>query len=182
MKSTSARLLASAGAFALIAAGCGTSTDGDDDPGSGDEVGGGETNALAEELRSWDACEVADNLQRIWDYMQIEAVQGSDPLTSTEWGAGMDGEALSCNGLVTVSSWTRLDGSNRVNDGELWLSIIPWESEEQAGESYAERTGEDIEMLFQQDSSLEESAQIELGSEWDEGVLFVLKSESGHLL
>lgn len=177
MKSASVRLLASAGVIALIAAGCGTSANGDGDSSSGNEA-----NALAEEMRSWDACEVADNLQPIWDYMQIEAVQGSDAFNSAAWGTGMDGEALACNGLITVSSWTRLDGTNRVNDGELWLSIIPWENEAQAEESYEERTGEDIERLFHQNSSLEEIAQSDLGSEWDEGVLLVLKDESRHLL
>src|SRR5699024_1147985 len=86
MKSASVRLLASAGVIALIAAGCGTSANGDGDSSSGNEA-----NALAEEMRSWDACEVADNLQPIWDYMQIEAVQGSDAFNSAAWGTGMDG-------------------------------------------------------------------------------------------
>lgn len=178
MKLASARLVALGGAVAMFAAGCGAmgGNDDGDDPTSGES----EANPLAEEMRAWPGgCDVLDNLQPIVDYMQIEEIDGGS-LNNNAWGEGMDGEALTCNGLVTVSTWERIDGSVNENDGELWGGIVPWENEDQAKESYVDRTQDDVEDLQSQDSSLEVVNTIELGSEWDEGQLIAMQNERGN--
>lgn len=178
MKLANARLIALGGAVALFASGCNAISGGDDGEGSD----GGETNPLAEEMRSWPGgCEVLDNLQPLVDYMQIEEIGGGS-LNNNAWGEGMDGESTTCNGLVTVSSFELPDGSTRTNDGELWGGITPWENDDQAKESYTERTVEDIEILKEQNSTLEVTNEIALGSEWDEGVLLVTQDETGNYL
>jgi len=178
MKAWRKFMIAAVGTTALLASAC--SQDGGDSD-SPEEPGGG--SAVAEEMRSWDACEVLDNLQPVWDYMQIEAVQGGeDSLASTPWGSGMDKQAATCNGLVTVSTFTMSSGTEMVNDGELWGSIIPWDTEAEAEESYVERTVDDQEAQDNQSSTWEELDRIDLGSDWDEGVLIVAKDEQSHSL
>ena len=94
----------------------------------------------------------------------------------------MDGEALTCNGLVNIKIWEQLDGSPSPQGGELWGGIVPWEDEAQARESYIERTVDDVELSRQQNSTLEEVARVDLGPEWDEGVLLVMEDEQYHYL
>lgn len=174
MKLANARLIAFGGAVAMLASGCSALSSGD----SGDNAESSETNPLAEEMRAWPGgCEVLDDLQPIVDYMHIEEIDGG-ALNNNAWGQGMDGEALSCNGLVTVKTFELPNGSTTENDGELWGAVVPWENEEQAKENYTQRTGADIEGLQEQNSSLEIIEEIPVGSEWDEGKLLVMDSEA----
>lgn len=175
MKFANGRLAALGGAVLLLAAGC-NALSGDD--AGGDGTDGGSTDPLAEEMRAWPGgCEVLDNLQPIVDYMQIQEIDGGS-LNNNAWGEGMDGEALTCNGLVTVKTFELPNGSTNERDGELWGGIVPWENEDQAKDSYTERTVDDIEGLQEQDSSLQVIEEIPLGSEWDEGKLIVMDRET----
>jgi hypothetical protein len=176
MKAWRKLMIAAVGSTALLAGACSEAGGNADSP---EESGG---NAVAEEMRSWDACEVLENLQPVRDYMQIEAVQGGEELTSSPWGSGMDQQALTCSGLVTVSSFTMASGTEMTTDGELSGGIIPWDTEAEAEESYVERTVDDQEAQAGQSSTWEELERIELGSDWDEGVLIVAKDEQSHSL
>ncbi|RRR99457.1 hypothetical protein [Glycomyces terrestris] len=174
MKFANGRLVALGGAVLLLASGCNALSGGDS---SGDGTDGGTTDPLAEEMRSWPGgCDVLDNLQPIVDYMQIQEIDGG-ALNNNAWGEGMDGEALTCNGLVTVKSFELADGTISENDGELWGGIVPWENEDQAKASYTQRTVDDIEGLKEQDSTLQVIEEIPLGDEWDEGKLIVMDRE-----
>lgn len=168
--------IAAVGITALLASAC-SEDGGDADPT--EESGG---SAVAEEMRTWDACEVLDNLQPIFDYMQIEGVRGGDSLSSSPWGSGMDQQATTCNGLVTVNTFPLSDGATSSNEGELWVSIIPWDTEDGAKASYIERSVDDQEGLHEQSSTLEELDRIDLGSEWDEGVLIVTQDDQSNNL
>ncbi|WP_199034234.1 hypothetical protein [Glycomyces salinus] len=182
MRSATIRLIASSGILAVLAAGCGDG-DGEGEDGDNGENGSGDTsNPVTEEMRSWDGCEVLDDLQPIMDYMQIEAIQGDEGFNSSRYGEGLDQQAATCSGQVTVSSWEYSDGTPRVNDGELWVSIIPWDTEEEAQASYQARSVDDVEAQLGQSSTLQETDRVELGSEWDEGVLLVLEDEQARFL
>ena len=180
MKSVSLRLIASGGVVAVLAASC--SGGSSDDGGDGDNGSGDSANPVAEEMRSWDGCEVLDDLRPIMDYMQIEAIQGSETFNSTSYGQGMDQQAATCSGLVTVLTWEMIDGDPRPNSGELWVGVVPWDTEEEAQANYEERSVDDIESQKGQNSTLEETDRIDLGSEWDEGVLVAMEDEQEHNL
>jgi hypothetical protein len=177
MKAWRKLMIAAVGSTALLAGACSQGQDGGDSDSSEESAG----SAVAEQMRSWDACEVLDGLQPVRDYMQIAAVEDGE-LASNPYGSGMDQQALTCNGLVTVSTFTMATGTEMTNDGELWGGIIPWDTEAEAEESYVERTVDDQEAQAEQSSTWEELDRVDLGSEWDEGVLIVAKDEQSHSL
>lgn len=134
-------VLAFAASSTLIAlSGCGMlgGSEGED----GDS--GTEASPVGDEIRSWDPCEVLDNNQPIVDFMQIQAIDAPDgKFTSSPYGDGLDAQALTCLGLVDVSTYELIDGTENVNEGEVSVGIIPWDTEEDAQLSYEERTGPD---------------------------------------
>jgi hypothetical protein len=163
-----------AGLAVAAVAGCGAITGGSDDSA--------EASPVSTEIKSWDPCEVLDDLQPIVDFMQIEEINSADgQLTSAMYGKGLDGQALTCFGLVIVSTFETYDGLESLNEGEISVGIIPWNTVEDAELSYAERTGPDQERRANLSEYFEFTGEEELASpEWDEGKLFVAQDNQSH--
>jgi hypothetical protein len=166
-----------AGLAVLALTGCNAIT-GD----SSDDGDSAEASPVSAEIKSWDPCEVLGDLQPIVDFMQIEEINSADgQLTSAMYGEGLDGQALTCFGLVIVSTFETYGGTETPNEGELSVGIIPWDTVEDAELSYEERTGPDQERRTEQSDSFEFTGEEELtSSEWDEGKLFVAQDSQSH--
>jgi hypothetical protein len=165
-----------AGLAVLALAGCGalTGDSGDDDSA--------EASPVSAEIKSWDPCEVLDDLQPIVDFMHIEEINSADgQLTSAMYGEGLDGQALTCFGLVIASTFETVYDETKLNEGEISVGIIPWDTVEDAELSYEERTGPDQERRADQSEYFEFTGEEELtSSEWDEGKLFVAQDNQSH--
>ena len=176
MKSARGRLLTLGSAAVLLVSGCSIL-----DQGGGEESGGTDiSSGLIGEMRTWGGgCELLDDLSPIVEYMQIEDASG---LAGNGYGQGMDQQSLSCNGLVVLRTVESLSGDAIESDGELWGAVVPWNTVEEAEESYVDRTVEDVALLQDQSSSLQVMEEIPLGPEWDEGVLYAMEAELSHAL
>jgi hypothetical protein len=166
MKRTILKTFAATGAAAMILSGC--SLFDRDSETSGDTSGedSGSDNAVYNEMASWDACEVLDNLQPITDYMDIQGygsstATGGEPGNS-EIGNTFDPEAIGCNGLIYLGSYEGLP-----MNGEIQVKLVPAESEEQATTAYEDRvSAAEAESAQGTDAKSEE-----VGDPWDQGTL-----------
>ncbi|HEU5127811.1 MAG TPA: hypothetical protein VFU12_07475 [Glycomyces sp.] len=149
---------------------------------SSDDGDSADASPVSAEIKSWDPCEALGDLQPIVDFMQIEEINSADgQLTSAMYGEGLDGQALTCFGLVIVSTFEEYDGYEAMNEGEISVGIIPWDTVEDAELSYEERTGPDQERRADQSEYFEFTGEEELASsEWDEGKLFVAQDNHSH--
>ena len=144
---------ATAGLAVLALAGCNVLGDDSSDDGMGSDS---KASPVADEMRSWEPCEVLEGLQPIIDFMGIVEVDSSDgELAGAMHGDGMDGEALTCFGLVVVSEYETIYDETKSNGGEISVGIIPWDTEEEAELSYEERTGPDQERRTDQGENFE---------------------------
>jgi site-specific DNA-cytosine methylase len=126
-------------------------------------------------MRSWDACEVLGDLGPLHDFMEILEVRSADgDYASSPLGSGTDAQALTCQGLVNVSEYYKeVQDEYEVNQGEIRVGIVPWDSVEEAEASYIDRSVTDHERWLSEGQ--EEILRIELGGEWDEGVVLGLR-------
>ncbi|WP_026923451.1 hypothetical protein [Glycomyces arizonensis] len=162
----------------LALTGCSALT-GESSDGGGDAAEGSPVSA---EIKSWDPCEVLDNLQPIVDFMHIAEINSSDgQLTSAMYGEGLDAQALTCFGMVIASKFETIYDETKFNEGEISVGIIPWDTVEDAELSYEERTGPDQERRAEGGAGFEFTGEEELtSSEWDEGKLFVAQDDQSH--
>jgi len=138
MKRTIFKTLAATGAAALLLSGCSLFQRGEDTGGDSNGEDGGSDNAVYNEMASWNACEVLDNLQPITEEMGIQGygsstATGGEPGNS-EIGNTLDPESIGCNGLIYLGSWEGLG-----MDGEIKVKIVPTESEDAATTAYEDR-------------------------------------------
>lgn len=156
------------GVAALLLAGC-SAGEGDNAGENGDGSNG--SDPVATEMRSWDPCEVLENLQPIVDYMGItEFTATADPTVPDSAGFGeatLDPDALVCGAGIELAEI----GPNMSGSGLLRVSIVPLDNEEQATESYASRAPNAVGPV--------ELANEAFGDPWDEGILLATSEESG---
>jgi len=137
MERTLFKTAAATGAAVLLLSGCSLFQRGEDTAGDGNGENGSD-NAVYNEMASWNACEVLNNLQPITEYMGIQGY-GSSSATSgepgnSELGNTWDPDAIGCNGLFNLGSYEGLPMG-----GEIQVKIVPTESEEAAKAAYDER-------------------------------------------
>lgn len=164
MKLAIAKTVTAAAALLLALTAC------SEDAGSNGGTGDGGEDPVFAAMKTWDACEVLDNLQPITDYMGIEGYgsltsAGGDPVTR-EYDTTWYPDAIGCGNLIYLGSQ---DGIG-VN-GEIKVNILPAEDENQASAFYAERTSLGKDRLSDDDTSL--LAESAIGDPWDEGVEYV---------
>lgn len=161
------KVAASAGAAALLLTGC----SGTEDPsGSGDTSAPKKGTGLVAVMEDWKGCWALDDLQPLQDYLGVESI-GADGLINAAMGEGLDGEALTCSGSLKLATATIGDDDLSVTDtgqATVQMGVVPWESEEIAAESYAER----LQTLEenQASSGIEHNNETigELGGTWSE--------------
>jgi len=169
MKRTLFKTFAATGAAALLLSGCSLFQRGEDTAGDGNGDGDGSDNAVYNEMTSWDACEVLNNLQPITDYMGIEGYgsstsTGGEPSTA-EIGNTWDPDSIGCNDLISISAADEY--ASTMGGGEIKVKIIPTESEDQATAAYEDRVGAaEAESAKGTDGTSEE-----FGDPWDQGTL-----------
>jgi hypothetical protein len=164
MKRTIFKTLAATGAAALLLSGCSLFQRGEDTGSGSNGEDGGSDNAVYNEMASWNACEVLDNLQPITEKMGIQgygssSATGGEPGNS-EIGNTFDPEAIGCNGLIYLGS---LDGVPM--NGEIEVKIVPTENEEQATTAFEDR-------VSQAESDAAQWTDVkttEFGDPWDQG-------------
>lgn len=166
MKRTILKTFAATGAAAMILSGC--SLFDRDSETSGDTNGddGGSDNAVYNEMASWDACEVLDNIQPITDKMDI---QGFGSSTSTggepgnqEIGNTWDPDSIGCGDLIYLGD---LDGFGM--SGEIKVKIVPTENEEHATASYEDR----VSVAESESATGTDTKSEGFGDPWDEGTI-----------
>lgn len=166
MKRTLFKTVAATGAAVLLLSGCSLFQRGEDTGGDSTGEDGGSNNAVYNEMASWNACEVLENLQPITDYMGIQgygssSAAGGEPGNS-EIGNTWDPEAIGCNGLIYLGS---LEGMGM--DGEIQVKIVPTEDEEQAATTYADR----VSQAEGESAEWPDAKSEEFGDPWDEGTM-----------
>lgn len=162
------KAMAGIGLAALLLAGC--SPDGGDDSGNGDGNGSEGGDPVATEMRSWEPCEVLDNLQPFVDFMGITEFTTSPgefiPDSAGYGEASLDPDAIICGANIALPDIT--EGTS--GRGVLTVKIAPFDNEEQATESYNGRLREPVGDV--------ETAREDLGDPWDEGVLVASTAET----
>ncbi|WP_205326014.1 hypothetical protein [Glycomyces sp. YM15] len=161
------KAMAGLGMTALLLAGC--SPDGDNGDGNGNGPEGGDP--VATEMRSWEPCEVLDNLQPFIDFMGITEFSTSPgeyiPDSAGYGEASLDPDAIICGANIVLPDVT--EGTS--GRGVLTVKIVPLDNEEQAIESYNGRAPNAVGPV--------ENIRSEIGDPWDEGVLLSTVEESG---
>lgn len=162
------KVAASAGAAALLLTGC----SGTEDPsGSGGTSVPGKGTGLVAVMEDWKGCWALDDLQPLQDYLGVESI-GADGLIDAAMGEGLDGEALTCSGSLNLATVTIGDEDLSVEHtghATVQMGVVPWESEEIAAESYAERLQwyEDAKVTgWGSNQTVDNSGT--LGGDWDE--------------
>lgn len=156
-----AKTCTAAAAAALLLAAC-NSADGSSSSDDSSEAAGGDP--VYTEMASWNACEVLDNLQPITEEMGIVGwgasdAEGGEPGNS-EIGNTFDPESIGCNGLINLG-----DYEGYTMSGEIQVSIVPTESEEDAAAAYTARSS-----AAEADSGEgQDAASEEFGDPWDQG-------------
>ncbi|WP_133884111.1 hypothetical protein [Glycomyces sp. NRRL B-16210] len=163
------KAMAGAGATVLLLSAC--SGDGSESNGTDGDSGGGDP--VASEMRSWEPCQILGDLQPIVDFMGIKeftaTVSGTDAPDSAGWGEStLDPEALVCGAGIDLGP---ID--NMPANGTLSVKIVPLEDEAQAEESYG------LRVAASEGQGDVETARIDIGDPWDEGVLISSAKESG---
>jgi len=166
MKRTILKTFAATGAAALLLSGCSLLDRGSETSGDTSGENGGSDNAVYNEMASWNACEVLDNLQPITEEMGIQgygssSAAGGEPGNS-EIGNTFDPDSIGCNGLIYLGSWEGLG-----MDGEIKVKIVPTESEEGAATAYEERVSAAQSTSAQWSDVVSE----EIGEPWNSGTL-----------
>ncbi|MDN3239911.1 hypothetical protein [Glycomyces tritici] len=161
MRLAVAKTATAAAALLLALAACSEDAGGNND-GTGD---GGEDPVFAA-MKTWDACEVLDNLQPITEFMGIEGYgsltsAGGAPATR-EYDTTWSPDAIGCGNLIYLGSYEGLG-----MDGEIKVSIIPAEDEDQASTAYADRAG----AAESNAAGGQDTTSSEIGDPWDEGVM-----------
>lgn len=164
MKRTLPKALAAAGAAAFLLSGCNMVSGSDSTDNATDDAG--DSTPVYEEIASWNACEILDNLQPITDYMGIKGYgsstsEGGSPGNS-ELGNTFDPDAMGCNGLIYLGEF---EGSGL--NGEIQVKIVPTNSEEDAVAAYEER----VASAESESASGADALSDEFGDPWDQGAM-----------
>ncbi|MEV3934746.1 hypothetical protein AB0K52_02010 [Glycomyces sp. NPDC049804] len=159
---------ASTGAAALLLTGCSGAEDPSGTDSSSAPIEGSGTVAVMDD---WKGCWALDNLQPLQDYLGAEGIDG-DGLIDAAMGEGMDGEALTCSGTLSLATATIGDDDLSVSEtgtATVQMGVVPWESEEIASENFAERLQryEDSKSTDWGTSHVVDTTG-ELAGEWDE--------------
>ncbi|MDA1361540.1 hypothetical protein O1R50_18070 [Glycomyces luteolus] len=161
MKFAAAKTATAAAALLLALAAC--SEDAGSNGGNGD---GGEDPVFAA-MKTWDACEVLDNLQPITDFMGIEGwgsstAAGGEPQTR-EYDSTWYPDSIGCGNLIYLgeNDWTGAGG-------ELGVAIAPAESEDAASTLFEERTA-NANAAGSGGTDFQETS---ISGPWDEGFLY----------
>lgn len=145
-----------------------------EDAGSNGGTGDGGEDPVFAAMKTWDACEVLNNLQPITEFMGIEGYgsttsAGGEPATrayDTTWYP----DAIGCGHLINLG-----DNSGTVGGGELAVSIVPAESEDAAASLFAERSAA-AEAAMADDT---DPGTTEIGDPWVEGALYASTGTAG---
>lgn len=162
MKNSITKTLTAAAAAALLLAGCSEGGDTGDDA----TEEGGENTAVYNEIASWNACEILNNLQPITDEMGIlgygsSTAEGGEPGNS-ELGNTFDPDAIGCGGLFYLGENEGLGG-----EGEIRVKIIPTDTDEDATAAFEER----LSAAESDAAANEDAATTEFSDSWDQGAL-----------
>lgn len=155
-------------ALAILSGACVQKGDGGGDGNSHKEI-----DLVVTDMRSWDACEVLDDLQPFADFLGVEeftaTVSGGNRPDSTAWGkSSRDPDGVVCGAGIDLGS---IGGMPAV--GGLLVSIVPAESEQQAQDFYDERAS------WIDGNGVLELARKDIGDPWELGILLAKSAESG---
>lgn len=93
-------------------------------------------------MAEWDGCTALQDIQPVVDYMGIVG-WGSLGLVTAGIPGGLDGEAFNCGGHAELPSYhlsnSVVERKELPGSGWIDVGVIPWDSDEEATESFAER-------------------------------------------
>jgi hypothetical protein len=117
-------------------------------------------------MKTWDACEVLDNLQPLTEYMGIEGwgsttASGGEPQTR-EYDSTWYPDSIGCGNLISLG-----ESAGSASGGEVGVGIAPAEGEDQAAAAYAER----VSSAESTGATGQNLSRTDIGGPWDEGVL-----------
>lgn len=176
--------LAVAGAAGLLLAGCGgggdTPPSGSTDGGGDGSTGGTTAGSSLSVMEDWEGCEAFDDLQPIQDYMAVSDL-GSSGLVTSKIGAGVDGEAFTCEAMANIAPF---EDAGREFPGNATITVggVPWNSEDEATESFQSRVTQLSDSLENDGSGRTNLVKGELEGDWDESFLYTGEDSTYHYI
>jgi hypothetical protein len=128
------------------------------------------------EMRTWQGCDVAEDLQPIADFMGIKewTSTGQGKPDSVKPGeANMDPDAMICGAGIVLDDI----GEDLSGRGMLHVKVVPTPSEQLATTSYDARAKNTTD--FHTKDKNVEVAKIEFDQPWDAGILYAAEEETG---
>jgi hypothetical protein len=165
--------LALAGAAGLLLAGCGggdTPPSGSTDGGGDGSTGGTTAGSSFSVMEDWEGCEAFDDLQPIQDYMGVVGL-GSSGLVTSKIGAGLDGEAFTCEAMADLAPY---EDAGREYPGNATITVggVPWNSEDEATENFQSRVTQLKDSIETDGTERTNVQEGELEGDWDESYLY----------
>lgn len=170
VKMTTAKAVAGISAAAALVAGCAAEAD-------GQAGGSGDFDPVLTEMRTWQGCEVADDLQPFVDFMGIKewnsTKTGEKPDSVRAGEANMDPDAMICGAGIELDEVS--DGTS--GRGMLKVKVVPTPNDRLATASYDSRVKSITDFHTRNESV--EVARIDFDQPWDRGFLYAAQEESG---